>query len=139
MKKLLLFVLLSLSTIYLKAQVQGAFDCKDPNAWVDKEIYFVAQNNYVYYGYGQNLANVSFVVNDKYIYTINGYWYYGNYIVIDDVKMDKGTVVSMYIGNQCVSTWTCNQSSPSILSTALSAYRDYRIAKRVIKLLKKIR
>lgn len=139
MKKLLLFVFLCLSTLNTKAQVNGAFDCKDPKAWFNKEIYFVAQNNVVSYGYGQNLANVSFVVDGKYLYTMNGYWLYGSYIVIDDIKMDKGTVVNMYIGNQLVSRWTCDQSNPSILNTALSVYRDYRIAKRVFKLIKKIK
>lgn len=139
MKKFLLLVFLCLGTLNMKAQVYGAFDCKDPKAWFDKEIYFVAQNNVVSYGYGQNLANVSFVVDGKYLYTMNGYWQYGSYIRIDDVKMDKGTVVNMYLGNQQVASWTCNQSNPSILQTALSAYRDYRIAKRVFKLIKKIK
>ena len=47
MKKVLLFVLICLSTLNMKAQILGAFDCKDPDAWFDKEIYFIAQNNFV--------------------------------------------------------------------------------------------
>lgn len=49
MKKFAFVFFLSLCTLFAKAQVIGGFDCADPNAWFDKEIYFVAYNNMVNY------------------------------------------------------------------------------------------
>ena len=66
MKKYLL-LLFAFLAIGVKAQFAGGFYEKDPNAWFDKEPFFACQNNYVYYGYGQSILNVSVVINNKMI------------------------------------------------------------------------
>ena len=51
------------------AQFIGAFYEGDPDAWFDKEPFFACQNNYVYYGYGQDLQNITVVINGTDVYS----------------------------------------------------------------------
>ena len=134
-----LYFFLSVCTLFAKAQVIGAFDCADPNAWFDKEIYFVAYNNMVnYWGYGMTLSNVQLCVNGKKWYYIDT-WQYGTYATLENCGLDKGSIVKMYINGQCYAQWICSESQPSLASTFYRAFRDYKISKRVYKFLKRIR
>lgn len=82
MKKYLLVLLFAFLAIGVKAQFAGGFYEKDPNAWFDKEPFFACQNNYVYYGYGQSILNVSVVINNKDVYSFPYVWEYGSTIIL---------------------------------------------------------
>lgn len=138
-RKLILLIFVAFFATIIRAQVDAGFDSKDSDAWFDKEIYFLAYNNYVAYGYGQPIYNAAFVVDGKDTYYVNGVWGYGQSVVIDGTKMDKGTTVALYVNGQHVKSWVCNESNPSIAKTSFRLYKDYRMLKRIIKLAKKIR
>lgn len=108
-----------LCSISMRAQFSGGFGCGDPDAWFDKEIYFYCQNNVTnYYGYGQNLSNVSFVVYDGKDYShfdYYGIWTYQGLIFIDkeQFKFKKGCIVYLFLGDDCYGSWTCNTNNPT--------------------------
>lgn len=139
LKRSALVVFFTLTAMLSNAQIIGGFNSKDPKAWFDKEIYFIAYNNVVAYGYGQPIYNATFVVNGKDTYFVKGVWEYGQSVAIDGTKMKKGSIVELFINGQYVSQWVCEDSTPSIAATSWSLFRDYRILKRVIKLMKKVR
>lgn len=138
MKKFLFSLLVFLFTICADAQIYGSFECKDPDAWFDKEICFVAYNGYVYYGYGQNLQNVQFRVNGKDWYTV-AYWRYGTYATLENADLEKGSSVEMYINNQRVGYWVCNESQPSLVGKIWDKYKKKIVKGGVSGIIKIIR
>lgn len=139
MKKRFLIIFFSFCALFSRAQVSGGFNCADPNAWFDKEIYFVAYNGMInYWGYGMNLSNVQLCVNgEKWFYLRT--WNYGTYATLKDCGLEKGSVVKMYVNGQYYAQWVCNESQPSLSSVFYRAYHDYKISKRVYKFIKKIK
>lgn len=127
MKKIVFSLLVLFSAICANAQIYGTFGCKDPDAWFDKEIYFVAYNGFVYYGYGQNLQNVQFRVNGKDWYTV-AYWQYGTYATLEDAELEKGSTVEMYMNNQRIGYWVCSESQPSLTGKIWDEYK-----KKIVK------
>ena len=114
MKKYLLVLLFAFLVIGVKAQFAGGFYEKDQNAWFDKEPCFACQNNYVYYGWGQNLHNISVVVNNKDVYSYPYIWEYGSTIILDKENgftFSSGDCVSLYCGQNCIGTWIYKSSS----------------------------
>lgn len=145
MKKFLLILLVFVSTVVAKAQVYGEFSCKDPDAWFDTEIYFVAINQFAINGYPQNISNVTFCVDGEDYYNLP-YWQYGSFIQIDGSKMKKGTTVAMYVNNQYIYQWECPSSNPSFSERMWDKYKLKVYAgtvkgtlKGIAKLLKHIR
>lgn len=135
MKRIMLLLIVIIYAITSRAQIQGGFNCRDPKAFFDKEIYFVAYNGWTvtdYYGrtYGQDVYNPVFVVNGKDTYTMtNGVWSYGSSVTIEGTKLDKGSTVSLYINNRLIQTWTCRESQPSIAETSLRIYSDSLVSR----------
>lgn len=114
MKKSILLLLLFCMTICVNAQFNGGFYHADPDAWIDKEPYFACQNNYVYNGWGQNIQNVTAVVNGKSVYSFPYVWGYGQTIILgkeNGLEFSSGDVVSLYWGNYCIGAWTYKPSS----------------------------
>lgn len=139
MKRIIALLLIPLIAISTYAQITGGFNCKDKDAWFDKEIYFTAVNKAInYYGYGVNIYNPVFVVNGEFSYTLS-VWQYGTSIYIDDVPMKKGTTVSLYIGNKLYNSWECLESQPSTVQTAIKGYSTIRLLKKAARILKKIK
>lgn len=122
------FILVLLYSINLSAQFTGGFACGDPDAWFDKEIYFYCQNNVTdYFGYGQNLVNVSFVVNDGedyHFFRYNYTWQYRDVLFIDSrqIELKKGSTVYLFIGEECYGSWMCHTSNPSAIDTIKRIY-----------------
>lgn len=145
MKKFLLILLVVVSTVVAKAQVFGEFSCKDPDAWFDTEIYFVATNEFVYNGYPQNIRNVAFCVDGEDWYNLP-FWQYGTFIQIDGSKMSKGSVVSMFVDNHYMCQWECTSAKPSFSERMWDKYK-FKVyggaakgtIKGIIKLMKYIR
>ena len=124
MKKL--FVLLSmLVSMNLHAQmVNAGFGCGDYDAWFDKEIYFWCQNTANYYGAPVDLSNVTLVA-DGVQFDLQGTWEYGTLIFLDasnGIKLEKGSLVSVYINSQCVGTWQCSHTNPSVTDVVKRAW-----------------
>ena len=109
MRKLIFVFVLALSAfLNVQAQFSGAFYHADPDAWVDKEPYFICRNLYVYNGWGQNLQNITAVINGKDVYSFPYVWEYGTDIVIgrsSGVEFSSGDNVSLFWGNQCDGVW----------------------------------
>ncbi|WP_287679451.1 hypothetical protein [Bacteroides sp.] len=139
MKKLIIVSILMLVTIGVKAQFfMGGFYSGDPDAWIDKEPYFACKNLYVYNGWGQNLQNISAVINGTDVYSFPNVWLYNSYITIgreNGIDFSSGDKVSLYWGNQCIGTWV--YKSESILSE-LSDMRRPRGGKNTSKMLKSV-
>ena len=141
MKKYLLVLLFAFLAIGVKAQFAGGFYEKDPNAWFDKEPFFACQNNYVYYGYGQSILNVSVVINNKDVYSFPYVWEYGSTIILgqeNGFKFSSGDRVSLYSGQNCIGTWTYSSSS-SLSWKNLKLKGGGKVFKQVWKYVKKIR
>lgn len=129
-KKVLLFALFILISISAKSQytgqIVGGFGCGDPDAWFDKEIYFAAYHDVSVWDpwYGglvqQSYNDVVLSVNNEYYYEFTG-WQYNTYLIINDIKMDKGDVVSMYINGIYSGCWVCDQKQPTFKDRALKA------------------
>ena len=81
MKKTILFISLIIA-ISANAQFVGNFYHADPNAVFDKEPYFACLNNYTYMGYGQNIQNITVIINDEYVYSYPYIWNYGYWLVL---------------------------------------------------------
>lgn len=114
MKKLFLLLLICGFSFTMKAQFVGGFYYDDPNALFDKDPFFACKNAYVYNGWGQNLQNISIVINDKDWYSYPYVWGYNQYIRIGEesgVEFSSGDVVKLYWGNQCVGSWTYRPTS----------------------------
>lgn len=143
MKKIALLMFMLSVTIFANAQFHGGFYQADPDAWIDKEPYFACQNNYIYNGWGQNIQNITAVVNGADTYYFPYIWEYGKFIVIgkdSGVEFSSGDVVSLYWGNQCIGTWTYKPSS--ILSGIKfkgGGKNSSKIIKSVWKYVRKIR
>lgn len=139
MKKITLLLLLCIS-FSAHAQFSGAFYHADPDAWFDKEPYFLCQNNYVYNGWGQNLQNITAVVNGENMYSFPYIWQYGSSIKLgkeSGVEFSSGDVVSLYCGNYCIGTWTYKPSSAYVKKRAGKGAG--KIIKRAWKYVKKLR
>ncbi len=115
MKKFVLTLLVvAFSAMCANAQFIGAFYEGDPDAWFDKEPFFACQNNYVYYGYGQDLQNITVVINGEKHYSNSFIWRYGTYLYLGEdngFEFSSGDKVALYWGNQCIGTWTYRTSS----------------------------
>lgn len=143
MKKFVLMLLVvAFSAMCANAQFIGAFYEGDPDAWFDKEPFFACQNNYVYYGYGQDLQNITVVINGTDVYSFPYTWGYGKYIYLGEdngFKFSSDDVVALYCGNQFIGSWTYNASS------ALNGKRIHKrngsgkFLKKAWKYIKKIR
>lgn len=134
LRKIIVSVVCLLSVCSMHAQFNGGFDCKDPDAWFDTEIFFICQNACVYYGYPQNVQNAAFLVNDEDWYTIDN-WQYGTYVTITD-GLKKNSTVALYINNQYITTWTCYSATPSLTGRLWDKYnKDIKkgIVKGVVK------
>lgn len=141
MRKLLVLLAMLLSSLGMNAQFAGGFYEADPNAWFDKEPFFACQNNYVYYGWGQNLQNISVVVNDKDVYSFPYIWEYGSTIILNKdngFKFSSGDRVSLYCGQNCIGTWKYNSSSSNSLKH-LKFKGGGKVLKQAWKYIKKIR
>ncbi|HJE39327.1 MAG TPA: hypothetical protein K8V47_06185, partial [Candidatus Amulumruptor caecigallinarius] len=117
------------------AQFSAGFGAGDPDAWIDKEIYFVVQNQ-TYYQY----ANVMVFVGDR-GYSCPGMWMPGGYLYVGPeigAKISSGEKVKLFIGNQLCGSWTAPKSSFS-LPSAKGKGLKYRDLKKVWKYLKRIR
>lgn len=144
MKKLFIVAGLFLS-MNLSAQVVAGFGCKDADAWFDKEIYFWCQNVAVnYYGYPMYLNNVSLVA-DGARYDLQGSWSYGTYIFLDasnGVKLNQGSLVSVYVGGQYIGTWKCMEKNPTAMDVIRRAWESKPKTKTnangLLKFIKKI-
>ncbi|MBO5921813.1 MAG: hypothetical protein J6Q48_05430 [Bacteroidaceae bacterium] len=98
MKKIALLMFFACITIFANAQFNGGFYHADPDAWIDKEPYFACQNNYLYNGWGQNIQDVTAVVNGTDVYSFPYIWEYGTFIIIgkdNGIKFSSGDVVSL--------------------------------------------
>lgn len=147
------FLFALLCSVYIKAQTFiGGFWYDKPDAITNKEIYFYCQNNAVnYYGYGQDLSNVVFVVEDNdgncYRFDVDGMWVYKNFIVINSSKFSfrKGNRVHLYWSNSYMASWTCDISHKITLEELGSRYqsRPHRPPKinwkKVTKIIKRIK
>lgn len=112
--KILFSVIAFVCTISANAQFYGTFGYGDPDAWFDKEIYFTCKNEYSAYGYGQNLSNVSIVINEETQYNLSGIWGYGTYLYVGKeigIELSGGDTVAVYVGNQYIDSWTCPSSA----------------------------
>ena len=114
----------------VKAQIYAGYGCKDPDAWFDKEIYFVATNEY------GDLSNVNFLVNRQDNYYIEN-WKYGETIQIDKSSMKKGSSVELYVNGKYVDSWYCSEDKPSLTEKIWDNY-NRSIIKGSVKLLLKI-
>ena len=65
MKKFVFIFVFAFFALVAKAQFYGALYQADPDAWFDKEPYFMCMNSFVYNGWGQNIQNISAVINDE--------------------------------------------------------------------------
>lgn len=132
MKKSILLLLFTCIAFYANAQFYGGFYHADPDAWVDKEPYFACRNNFVYNGWGQNIQNVTAVVNGSDVYSFPYVWAFGSVITIGEdngIKFSSGDTVSLYWGNQCIGTWTYKPSS----ALAEIKFRGVKGAGKIIK------
>jgi len=112
-KKLLLTVLSFFFCIGMFAQFPGGFSFEDKGIIYDSDPCFVCQNLYTYNGYGQNLANVTLVINDEYVFNLNSYWEYGSYLYLgksNGVDFSSGDVVALYINGQYINSWKYSRS-----------------------------
>ncbi len=105
-RKLTISIILCLvGVVSGKAQFVGNFGEGDPDAWFDKETFFVCYNQTPY-----AWNNVSLVLNDSKVYTYPYTWYSGYYLSIgkgNGVSLSAGDKVSLWVGNQCAGTWFC--------------------------------
>lgn len=95
MKKFVFIFVFAFFALVVKAQFCGVFYQADPDAWFDKEPYFMCRNSFVYNGWGQN---ISAVINDEEVYSFPYVWMYGSYIVIgkdSGVEFSSGDKVSL--------------------------------------------
>lgn len=142
MKKLFLVLVLALSAISANAQFNGHFYEADPDAWVDKEPFFACQNNCVYNGWGQNLQNITAVINGTDVYSFPYVWEYGKLIVLNKengFEFSSGDTISLYWGNQCIGTWKYKTSSALSGIKFRGGKNAGKILKSVWKYVKKIR
>ncbi len=142
MKKLILLVLLTCVSFSADAQFFGAFYQADPDAWIDKEPYFACKNSFVYNGWGQNLQNVTAVINGTYVYSFPYVWGYGHYITLgkaNGIDFSSGDTVSLYWGNQCIGTWTYKPSSALSEIKIRGGKNTGKILKSAWKYIKRIR
>lgn len=126
MKKIIIIALFVLIAISVRGQIIAGFNCHSPNAWFDKEIYFVAHNNVCYYDpwYGnipQTFYNVYAQVDGVW-YGMNGPWYYNTAILIDNVKLNQGSQILLYSNGQYLGTWVCYEKQPTFKDVILRAY-----------------
>lgn len=108
MKRLAFVLVLMWLSMGVHAQFYGGFYLADPDAWFDTEPYFSCKNSFVYNGVGQNLQNVTAIVNDKEVYYYSYIWKYGSYIVLgkdSGVDFSSGDKVALYCGNQYLGSW----------------------------------
>lgn len=101
MKKFVFIFVFAFFALVAKAQFYEVFYQADPDAWFDKEPYFMCMNSFVYNGWGQNIQNISAVINDEEVYFFPYVWMYGSYIVIGKdggVEFSPGDKVSLYWG-----------------------------------------
>lgn len=142
MRKYALLLLLLCISISANAQFFGGFYHADPDAWIDKEPYFACQNNYVYNGWGQNIQNVTAVVNSSDVYTFPYIWEYGKIITIgkdSGIEFSSGDVVTLYWGNQLIGSWTYRPSSALSGIKLKGGKGAGKIIKSIWKHVKKIR
>ena len=142
MKKFTLLLLLFCISICANAQFVGGFYHADPDAWIDKEPYFACQNNCVYNGWGQDIQNVTAVVNGEDVYSFPYIWEYGKFIMIgksSGINFSSGDVVALYVGNQCIGSWTYQPSSALSGIKFRGGKGAGKIIKSVWKYVKKIR
>ena len=142
MKKLVMILVLVFTTLSVNAQFFGGFYQADPDAWVDKEPYFACKNSYVYNGWGQNLQNISVVINGTDVYSFPYVWEYGKFITIgkaNGIDFSSGDTVSLYWGNQCIGTWTYKPSSALPDIKIRGGKNAVKILKSALKYIKRIR
>lgn len=109
MKRIVFAFVLMLLSVGVHAQFYGGFYLADPDAWFDTEPYFACRNAFVYNGWGQNLQNVTAIVNDEEVYSFPYVWEYGSYLILDEdsgVDFSSGDRVALYCGNQFIGSWT---------------------------------
>lgn len=142
MKKVLLLLVLILGCL-TSAHAQaflGGFYNADEDAWFDKEPYFACINNAVNnYGQGLYFSNVWAVYNNETVYTFPYTWGYGEIITLgrqSGVELSNGDTITLYIGQQCLGTWTYHRSSslPDIKLRGVG-----KLLKKSWKYLKKIK
>lgn len=148
MKRLLFAITLVCTTIIAKAQFAGGFGCGDPDAWLDKEIYFYCQNNANNGYYGLNLSNVSLVIDGETQIDIDGIWEYGDLLFLgadNGFKFSKGTTVSLYVNGYYQNSWTCPTSNPNAIDVARRIWdkkprgRSNIGGKNILKILRKFK
>lgn len=113
MKKLVAIFLMMFTISFVNAQFIGGFHQADPDAWINKEPYFACKNVYTYNGWGQNLQNIYIVINETDVYFYPHVWEYGTYITIgkeSGINFSSGDVLSLYLGDKCIGTWTYRPS-----------------------------
>lgn len=128
----------------MNSQLIGTFQCEDPNAWIDRKIFFYAKNNLCNpYGYGVDIQNVSIVANNEYRFDFD-LWPYGAELIIDEsdgVKFEKGSTVVVYVNGQYLTEWICPSGNPTTLDIAMRAWnakpKGLRMGKFIKMLLKK--
>lgn len=115
MKKFIIVSILTFITLGVNAQsFRGGFYSADPKALIDKEPFFACRNLFVYNGWGQNLQNISIVINGTDVYSLLSVWEYNSYITIgreNGIDFSSGDKVSLFWGNQCIGTWTYKRES----------------------------
>lgn len=142
MKKIALLMLMLSVTIFANAQFHGGFYHADPDAWVDKEPYFACKNNYTYNGWGQNIQNVTAVINASDVYSFPSVWEYDKFIIIGQesgVNFSSGDVITLYCGNQCIGSWTYKPSSAFSGIKPSPGKGTSKIIKRIWKYIRRIR
>lgn len=121
--------LFALITASVRGQIIAGFDCHSPNAWFDKDIYFVAFNNaqtFNQWGYvvPQSFGNVYACVNRETWYKISDVWYYNTYVTLENAKLDMGSTVEIYSNGYCIGSWVCNVKQPTFKDNVLRAYKN---------------
>lgn len=112
--------------ILFKVQLTGDFRCGDPNAYIDKDVFFYAKNDTCNpFGKGVDIKNVSIYINGEHLFNVD-VWPFGEELVIgknDGVKFDVGNTVAIHVNGQYINKWTCPFINHTMLNIASKVYK----------------
>lgn len=135
---LIIFMLAFGMTMSMNAQFSGDWGEADPDAWFNKEPFFVCMNNSPYY-----YTNVALMLNNNDLYVLSEPWQSGQMVTLglgDGVKLDSGDRVSIFINDRIIGTWVCPKSPKYKLPKVHGGGKAAKaILKRAWKYVKKIR
>lgn len=138
MKRILLFLFGIIAMVSsATAQFAGEWGEADPDAWFNKEPFFVCLNNSPYY-----YTNVTLMLNNTDLYVLSEPWQSGQIVTLglgDGVDLDSGDRVSIFINDRIIGTWVCPKSPKYKLPRAKGAGKAAKsILKKAWKYARKI-